>query len=219
MTIRVLVADDESLIRAGIRLVLANAPDIEVVAEAADGREAVELVRRHQIDVALLDIRMPKIDGLAAAADIRRLAPATQVLMLTTFGEQDYVATALRGGAAGFLLKDTPPDELIRAVQVVATGDAILSPAITRQLIDRHIGPQDDRADRARRRLAVLTDKEREVVGLVGGGRSNAEIATALIMSEGTAKAHVSRILAKLDCANRVQAAILARDADLVPPE
>lgn len=219
MTIRVLVADDESLIRAGIRLVLANAPDIEVVAEAADGREAVELVRRHQIDVALLDIRMPKIDGLAAAADIRRLAPATQVLMLTTFGEQDYVATALRGGAAGFLLKDTAPDELIRAVQVVATGDAILSPAITRQLIDRHIGPQDDRADRARRRLAVLTDKEREVVGLVGGGRSNAEIATALIMSEGTAKAHVSRILAKLDCANRVQAAILARDADLVPPE
>ena len=219
MTIRVLVADDESLIRAGIRLVLANAPDIEVVAEAADGREAVELVRRHQIDVALLDIRMPKIDGLAAAADIRRLAPATQVLMLTTFGEQDYVATALRGGAAGFLLKDTAPDELIRAVQVVATGDAILSPAITRQLIDRYVGPQDDRADRARRRLAVLTDKEREVVGLVGGGRSNAEIATALIMSEGTAKAHVSRILAKLDCANRVQAAILARDADLVPPE
>ena len=219
MTIRVLVADDESLIRAGIRLVLANAPDIEIVAEAADGREAVELVRRHQIDVALLDIRMPKVDGLAAAADIRRLAPATQVLMLTTFGEQDYVATALRGGAAGFLLKDTAPDELIRAVQVVATGDAILSPAITRQLIDRYVGPQDDRADRARRRLAVLTDKEREVVGLVGGGRSNAEIATALIMSEGTAKAHVSRILAKLDCANRVQAAILARDADLVPPE
>jgi DNA-binding NarL/FixJ family response regulator len=219
VTIRVIVADDESLIRAGIRLVLANAPDIEIVAEAADGREAVELVRRHQVDVALLDIRMPKIDGLAAAADIRSIAPAIQVLMLTTFGEQDYVATALRGGAAGFLLKDTAPDELIRAVHVVASGDAVLSPAITRQLIDRCLGPRDARADRARHRLAVLTDKEREVIGLVGGGRSNAEIAAALIISEGTAKVHVSRILAKLDCANRVQAAILARDADLVPPE
>ncbi len=217
MTIRVMVADDERLIRAGIRLVLANAANIEIVAEGTDGREAVELVRRHQIDVALLDIRMPRLDGLAAATDIRRISPSTQVVMLTTFGEQDYVATALRAGAAGFLLKDTEPDELIRAVRVAAEGDAILSPSITRRLIDTYVGPENDRADQARRRLGVLTDKEREVIALVGGGLSNAEIATALLMGEGTAKAHVSRILTKLDCANRVQAAILARDADLVP--
>jgi len=212
-----MVADDERLIRAGIRLVLANAANIEIVAEGTDGREAVELVRRHQIDVALLDIRMPRLDGLAAATDIRRISPSTQVVMLTTFGEQDYVATALRAGAAGFLLKDTEPDELIRAVRVAAEGDAILSPSITRRLIDTYVGPENDRADQARRRLGVLTDKEREVIALVGGGLSNAEIATALLMGEGTAKAHVSRILTKLDCANRVQAAILARDADLVP--
>jgi len=217
VTIRVMVADDERLIRAGIRLVLANAANIEIVAEGTDGREAVELVRRHQIDVALLDIRMPRLDGLAAATDIRRISPSTQVVMLTTFGEQDYVATALRAGAAGFLLKDTEPDELIRAVRVAAEGDAILSPSITRRLIDTYVGPENDRADQARRRLGVLTDKEREVIALVGGGLSNAEIATALLMGEGTAKAHVSRILTKLDCANRVQAAILARDADLVP--
>jgi DNA-binding NarL/FixJ family response regulator len=214
-----MVADDERLIRAGIRLVLANAADIEIVAEGTDGSEAVELVRRHQIDVALLDIRMPRLDGLAAATEIRRISPDTQVVMLTTFGEQDYIATALRAGAAGFLLKDTEPDELIRAVRVAAGGEAILSPAITRRLIDSYVGPQDDRADRARRKLDVLTDKEREVIALVGGGLSNAEIATALFMGEGTAKAHVSRILTKLGCTNRVQAAILARDADLVPPD
>jgi DNA-binding NarL/FixJ family response regulator len=213
-----MLADDESLIRAGIRLVLQNAPEIEIVAEATDGREAVELARRHHIDVALLDIRMPKSDGLAAAAEIRRLVPRTQVVMLTTFGEEAYVAKALRSGAAGFLLKDTPPDDLIQAVRVAARGEAILSPRITRQLIDRYVGPEDSSADRARQRLNVLTDKEREVVVLVGAGLSNSEIAKNLLMSEGTAKAHVSRILTKLDCTNRVQAAILAHDAGLLPP-
>jgi DNA-binding NarL/FixJ family response regulator len=216
--IRVMLADDEALIRAGIRLILGNADDMEVVAEAGDGREAVELARRHTVDVALLDIRMPKVDGLAAAAEIRRLVPRTQVVMLTTFGEEEYVARALRAGAAGFLLKDTPPDDLIQAVRVAARGEAILSPRITRQLIDRFVGPEDTRAAEAKQHLAVLTDKEREVVVLVGQGQSNGEIAASLFMSEGTAKAHVSRILNKLGCTNRVQAAILAHDAGLLPP-
>jgi DNA-binding NarL/FixJ family response regulator len=216
--IKVMLADDEALIRAGIRLILGNAEEIEIVAEAGDGREAVELARRHTVDVALLDIRMPKVDGLAAAAEIRRLVPRTQVVMLTTFGEEEYVARALRAGAAGFLLKDTPPDELIQAVRVAARGEAILSPRITRQLIDRYVGPEDTRAAEAKQQLAVLTDKEREVVVLVGRGQSNGEIAASLFMSEGTAKAHVSRILNKLGCTNRVQAAILAHDAGLLPP-
>jgi DNA-binding NarL/FixJ family response regulator len=217
--IRVMLADDEALIRAGIRLILGNAEEIEIVAEAGDGREAVELARRHTVDVALLDIRMPRVDGLAAAAEIRRLVPRTQVVMLTTFGEEEYVARALRAGAAGFLLKDTPPDDLIQAVRVAARGEAILSPRITRQLIDRYVGPEDTRAAAAKQALAALTDKEREVVVLVGRGQSNAEIAAGLFMSEGTAKAHVSRILGKLGCTNRVQAAILAHDAGLLPPD
>jgi DNA-binding NarL/FixJ family response regulator len=216
--IRVMVADNEALIRAGIRLVLNHAADIEIVAEAADGREAVELVRRHQVEVALLDIRMPNVDGLAAAAEIRRLVPRTQVLMLTTFGEEEYVARALRAGATGFLLKDTPPDELIAAVRVAARGEAILSPRVTRQLIERYLGPDARRGEQARQRLGVLTETERAVLAHVGDGLSNAEVAKALLMSEGTAKAHISRILTKLGCANRVQAAILAHDGGLLPP-
>jgi DNA-binding NarL/FixJ family response regulator len=213
-----MLADDEALIRAGIRLVLQNAADIEIVAEATDGHEAVELVRRHRVDVALLDVRMARGDGLAAAAEIRRLVPRTQVVMLTTFGEDETVAAALRAGAAGFLLKDTPPDDIIQAVRVAARGEAILSPRITRQLIDRYVGPEDTRAEHATRRLGALTNKEREVVVLIGDGLSNGEIARSLLISEGTAKAHVSRILTKLGCTNRVQAAILAHDAGLLPP-
>jgi DNA-binding NarL/FixJ family response regulator len=213
--IRVLLADDEALIRTGIRLILETADDIDIVAEAADGSEAVELLRSHQIDVALLDIRMPKLDGLAAAEQIARLVPHTRVVMLTTFGEDEYVARALRAGAAGFLLKDTPPDGLIHAVRVAAGGEAILSPKITRHLIDRYVGPDDSRADAARRRVEVLTERERDVLILISDGSSNAEIAKGLLISEGTAKAHVSRILTKLGCTNRVQAAILAHDAGL----
>jgi DNA-binding NarL/FixJ family response regulator len=216
--IRVLLADDEALIRAGVRLVLDTADDVEIVAEAANGAEAVDLVRRHQIDVALLDIRMPVVDGLVAAERISQQVPRTRVVMLTTFGEDEYVARALRAGAAGFLLKDTPPDELIQAVRVAAKGDAILSPKITRQLIDRYVGPEDSRSELARRRLGVLTERERDVLILVAEGSSNAEIAKGLLMSEGTAKAHVSRILTKLGCTNRVQAAILAHDAGILPP-
>lgn len=213
--IRVLLADDEALIRAGIRLVLETADDIDIVAEAADGSAAVELVRSHQIDVALLDIRMPKLDGLGAAEQIARLVPHTRVVMLTTFGEDEYVARALRAGAAGFLLKDTPPDGLIHAVRVAAGGEAILSPKITRHLIDRYVGPDDSRGDAARQRVGALTERERDVLVQISAGSSNAEIAKRLLISEGTAKAHVSRILTKLDCANRVQAAILAHDAGL----
>jgi DNA-binding NarL/FixJ family response regulator len=216
--IRVLLADDEALIRAGIRFVLEVADDIEIVAEADNGADAVELARKHLVDVALLDIRMPGADGLAAAAEMRRAAPRTHVVMLTTFGEEDHVARALRCGAAGFLLKDTPPDDLIRAVRVAAAGEPVLSPRVTRQLIDRCVDRDLGQADEARRRVAALTDRERDVLLLLREGSSNAEIAKALLISEGTAKSHVSRILAVLDCTNRVQAAILAHDAGLRAP-
>jgi DNA-binding NarL/FixJ family response regulator len=215
--IKVLLVDDEALVRAGIGLILGNADDMEIVAEAADGAEAVELARRHHPGVALVDIRMPQLDGIATAREIHKLAPRTQVVMLTTFGEDAYVARALRAGAAGFLLKDTPPDELIQAVRTAARGESILSPAITRRLIDHYIEPEDGRVIRARRRLAVLTEKELDVLAQVGNGLSNSQIAKNLHISEGTAKIHVSRILAKLQCSNRVQAAIIAHDAGAGP--
>ena len=215
--IKVLLVDDEALVRAGIALILGNADDMEIVAEAADGAEAVELARRHRPGVALVDIRMPKQDGIATAREIRRLAPRTQVVMLTTFGEDAYVARALRAGAAGFLLKDTPPDDLIQAVRIAARGESILSPAITRRLIEHYIEPEDDRVIRARRQLAVLTEKELDVLAQVGNGLSNAQIAKSMHISEGTAKTHVSRILSKLHCSNRVQAAIIAHDAGADP--
>ena len=215
--IKVLLADDEALIRAGIGLILGNADDMEIVAEAANGVEAVELARRYHPGVALVDIRMPQLDGIATAREMHQLAPRTQVVMLTTFGEDAYVARALRAGAAGFLLKDTPPDDLIQAVRTAARGESILSPAITRRLIDHYIEPEDDRVIQARRRLAVLTEKELDVLAQVGNGLSNAQIAKSMHMSEGTAKTHVSRILSKLHCTNRVQAAIIAHDAGAAP--
>jgi DNA-binding NarL/FixJ family response regulator len=217
--IRVLLADDEALVRAGIRLILATAHDIEIVAEGADGAEAVELARRHRPDVALLDIRMPKLDGVAAARELHRPGLRTHIVMLTTFGEETNVARALRAGAVGFLLKDTPPDDLIQAVRTAARGESILSPAITRRLISHYIAPEADRLVRARRRLTALTEKELDVLVQVGNGLSNGDIAKNLHISEGTAKAHVSRILAKLQCANRVQAAIVAHDAGILPAE
>jgi DNA-binding NarL/FixJ family response regulator len=216
VVIRVLVADDELLIRAGIRLVLGNAEDIEVVAEASDGRAAVELTQRHAVDVVLLDIRMPGMDGLTAAEEMIRYAPGLQVVMLTTFGEDAYVARALRAGAAGFLLKDTPPEELIRAVRVAAAKQAIMSPEITRRLIDQYVHSDTSHGDRARRQMEELTAREREIVIMVGHGLSNAEIARKAFVSEGTIKATVSRIFTKLGCANRVQAAIMAHDAGML---
>ncbi len=215
--IRVLLADDQDLVRAGIRLVLKHAEDIEVVAEASDGHEATRLAAAHQVDVALLDIQMPGSDGLLAAERIAERAPSVRVVMLTTFGEDEYVARALRAGVAGFLLKDSTPQELIRAVRWVSRGEPIVSPQITRQLIGRFLsndkGPTDPRLDR----VATLTDREREVLVMVAAGASNAEIGRQLHLGEGTIKAHVSRMLTKLDCANRVQAAIVAHEARLLP--
>ncbi|MGW4210225.1 response regulator [Lentzea sp. NPDC004789] len=209
--IRVLIADDETLMRAGIRLILENDPDITVVAEASDGKQAVELTRRHTVDVALLDIRMPGGDGLKAAEEIAKRA---NVVMLTTFGEDSYVAQALKVGATGFLLKDTPPQELINAVRKAANGEPILAPQITKRLIERHLTAPDDGAE-ARRKIGTLTDAERTVLKLVGEGLSNTEIGERLYLATGTVKAHISRILPKLECANRVQAAIVAHDAGL----
>ncbi|MBE1573442.1 response regulator [Amycolatopsis roodepoortensis] len=214
--IRVLLADDEPLLRAGARLLLDQAGDIEVVAEASDGAEAIDVVRRMTVDVALMDIRMPRVDGLAAVEEIAR---EVRVIMLTTFGDEAYVARALRAGAAGFLLKDTDPAQLIQAVRSAAAGEAVLSPRIAKQVIDRFRDADAADADsvaRARRRLEALTARELEVLVRVGRGLGNAEIAGELRLSSGTVKIHVSRILAKLGCANRVQAAILAHDAGIL---
>ncbi|MGK4585549.1 response regulator transcription factor [Kitasatospora sp. HPMI-4] len=214
--IRVLVADDEPLIRAGIRLILTSADDIDVVAEAADGREALDLARAHAVDVVLLDIQMPVMDGLTALAELPRAVPGARALILTTFGERENVLRAITAGGAGFLLKDTAPGELIQAVRAAAGGHAFLSPAATRHIVDSLAAGQSAvRGEAARRRLAALSAREREVLDLLGEGLSNADVGGRLHMSEGTVKTYVSRILAKLECDNRVQAALLARDAAL----
>ncbi|GGT68651.1 response regulator [Streptomyces lateritius] len=214
--IRVVIADDEPLIRAGIRMILTSDQEIEVVAEAANGREAVERARTHAADVVLLDIQMPLLDGLSALPELRRAAPAARVIVLTTFGERENVLRALEHGGAGFLLKDTAPAELIRAVRAAAAGDAYLSPAATRHVVEQLAsGREVARAEEARRRVAALSEREREVLALLGEGLSNADAGRRLHMSEATVKTYVSRILAKLDCENRVQAALLARDAGL----
>ncbi|WTS75412.1 response regulator transcription factor [Streptomyces sp. NBC_00105] len=214
--IRVVIADDEPLIRAGIRMILTSAPDIEVVAEAANGREAVELARSHAPDVMLLDIQMPVMDGLTALGELRRAAPQVRALILTTFGEKENVLRALGQGGAGFLLKDSAPGELIGAVRAAASGDAYLSPGATRHVVDQLAsGKAAVRGEEARRQVAALSERERGVLALLGEGLSNADAGRRLHMSEATVKTYVSRILAKLGCENRVQAALLARDAGL----
>ncbi|MFF2025635.1 response regulator [Streptomyces sp. NPDC058171] len=214
--VRVVIADDEPLIRAGIRLILTSDPEIEVVAEAANGREAVALALSHAPDVVLLDIQMPVMDGLAALGELRRAAPAVRAIVLTTFGERDNVLRALESGGAGFLLKDTAPAELIGAVRAAAAGDAYLSPAATRHVVDQLASDRTAaRGGAARARVAQLSDRERDVLALLGEGLSNADTGRRLHMSEATVKTYVSRILAKLECDNRVQAALLARDAGL----
>ncbi|MFF1710180.1 response regulator [Streptomyces sp. NPDC058268] len=217
--IRVLLADDEAMIRAGVRAILGTAEGIEVVAEAADGREAIDLALGHRPDVCLLDIRMPRLDGLQAAAELHKVAPSTAVAMLTTFSEDEYIASALGSGAAGFLLKSGNPRELIAGVQAVAEGGAYLSPSIARRVIS-HLGAgQLGKQATARARTDALTAREREVLALVGAGLSNAEIAGRLHVVEGTVKAYVSQVLARLGFKNRVQAAILAYEAGLVGEE
>lgn len=213
---RVLLADDQSLVRAGFRALLNSAPDIEVVAEAADGAEAVRLAASARPDVVLMDIRMPGTDGLEATEALRALPDAPEVIILTTFDTDEHVLRALRAGAAGFLLKDTRPEEIVAALRRLRSGEPVLSPAVTRRLIAHVTGPADEttaRRRRARERLAALSEREREVAAAIGRGASNAEIAAGLYMSLPTVKTHVSRILTKLDLNNRVQIALLASDA------
>ncbi|MEV5407790.1 response regulator transcription factor [Thermopolyspora sp. NPDC052614] len=211
--IRVLIADDEPLMAAGIRTVLESAPDIEVVAQAADGRAAVDAALRHRADVALIDIKMPEMDGLTALEELRRRVPALRIVILTSFGAEPNVLRALSDGASGFLLKNCAPDELIRAVRAARDGDAYLSPGVTRMLLGLVTPAETERRRAAAERMAALTPAESQVAALVAEGLSNAAIARRLHMSEATVKTYVSRVLAKLGCDNRVQAALLVRDA------
>ncbi len=215
--IRVLLADDQALLRAGLRMILDSADDMDVVGEADDGAAAFALAMRATPDVVLMDIRMPEVDGLEATRRIRASLPdGPRILILTTFDLDEYVYTALRAGASGFLLKDTLTADLLSAIRVVARGDAIVAPPITRRLIERHIGTSGDPLPRTESELRVLTDREREVLELIARGLSNAEIAGRLFLTEGTVKGHVSRILTKLGLRDRVQAVIFSYECGLV---
>jgi DNA-binding NarL/FixJ family response regulator len=215
MTIRVLLADDQELVRAGFRMILETQADIEVVGEAGDGVEAVAATRRLGPDVVLMDIRMPNLDGLQATKQVTATGSRSRVLILTTFDLDEYVYQALAAGASGFLLKNAPPEQLIDAVRVVAAGDALLSPAITRRVIEQFTWlPPPGGTDV----LAGLTDREREVLKLVARGMSNAEIAAQLFVSDATVKSHVAHLLAKLQLRDRVQAVVLAYESGLIRP-
>lgn len=213
--IRVLIADDEPLMRAGIKAILGTADDIELVAEAGDGHEALQAVRERRVDVAVLDIRMPRMDGLACARELKTVAPSVRVVMLTTFGEDENIVRALSDGAAGFLLKDSAPEELLRAVRAVNNGEAYLSPMVTSRVVGMVATSGQPKRQEAQRAVEGLTEREVEVLALLGQGMSNADVGAKLHMSEATVKTYVSRLLAKLGLTNRVQAALLARDAGL----
>jgi DNA-binding NarL/FixJ family response regulator len=219
VTVRVVVVDDQPLIRTGLRTMIGHAGDLELVGEAADGEQAVELARRHLPDVVLMDIRMPVMDGIEAT---RRITGASdlaevRVVVLTTFDVDEYVHAAIRAGASGFLLKDAPPEEVIDAIRVVARGDALLAPSVTRRIIEELAArPDPDRPPPAQ--LGVLTDREREVLGLVGRGLSNAEVARTLFVSPATAKTHVSHVMTKLDARDRAQLVVIAYESGLVRP-
>jgi DNA-binding NarL/FixJ family response regulator len=218
VTIRVAVADDQALVRSGFTVLLRSAGDIEVVGEAADGREAVDLVARERPDVVLMDIRMPEMDGLEATRRIAANVPDTRVLILTTFDLDEYVFGALRAGASGFLLKDTMPEDLLAAVRVVAEGEALLAPRVTRRLIEQFVTEPAIAPREPPPGLDTLTDREREVLAAVGRGLSNAEIGEELFMSHATAKTHVSRLLAKLYARDRAQLVVLAYESGVIVP-
>jgi DNA-binding NarL/FixJ family response regulator len=214
---RVLIADDDHLMRAGLAELLTSDPTIEIVGQAASGREAIERTRRLDPDVVLMDVRMPDLDGIAATAELTRTAPATRVLILTTFEQDDYIFGGLRAGASGFLLKRTRPEDLISAVHTVAAGDALLSPSVTRRVIERMSRqPTPDLTDQVR--LDELTAREREVLALIARGLSNREIAAELVVEESTIRSHVKRILAKLGLRDRVQVVIFAYETGINRP-
>ena len=216
MTVRVLVADDQELVRAGFVAVLATQPDLVVVGEAPDGREAVDAVRRHRPDVVLMDVRMPRLDGIAATREICADArSATRVLILTTFDLDEYVLAALRAGASGFLLKDAPRESLYAAVRTVAAGDALLAPSVTRRLIEQHLRIEEP-APALLRRLDAMTDREREVLRLLARGLTNDEIAARLHLGEATVRTHVGRIYGKAEVRDRAQAVVFAYESGLV---
>jgi DNA-binding NarL/FixJ family response regulator len=217
MSIRVVIADDQSMVRAGFRSLLQSEPDIDVVAEAADGEQAIAAVRRFKPDVTLMDIRMPNVDGLEATRRIVEAGSATRILILTTFDLDEYVYAGLRAGASGFLLKDASPEQLIAAIHVLVEGEAVLAPSVTRRVVEafaRLPAPQDD----LQAALETLTAREREVLALLATGRSNSELAGALVVSEATAKTHVRNVLAKLDLRDRVHAVVFAYECGLVRP-
>jgi DNA-binding NarL/FixJ family response regulator len=219
VSLRVLLVDDQALVRSGFRLILETREDIEVVGEAADGREAVELARRLSPDVILMDVRMPDVDGVEATRRLAALGSTARVLILTTFDLDEYVYEAIRAGASGFLLKDVQPAQLVEAVRVVAGGEALLAPSVTRRLLDHFADalpstqPKPPPAE-----LARLTERELEILTLLAGGLSNAELAEQLFLSETTVKTHISSVLRKLELRDRVQAVVLAYEAGLVRP-
>jgi DNA-binding NarL/FixJ family response regulator len=217
VSIRVLLADDQAMVRAGFRMILEGEPDIEVVGEAANGEQATAATRRLAPDVVLMDIQMPDGDGLQATRRITNDADLlSRVVILTTFERDDYVFEALQAGASGFLLKNSPPEELLHAVRVVAAGDALLAPSVTRRIIEQ-FARQPARPELGTR-LESLTQREREVLSMLARGKSNAELAAELFVSEGTIKTHVSSLLAKLGLRDRVQAVVLAYESGLVTP-
>lgn len=217
MSIRVVIADDQTMVRAGLRMILESSDGITVVGEAEDGRQAVDIAREQLPDVVLMDIQMPVEDGLSATRRIvDGASPESRVVVLTTFERDDYLFEALQAGASGFLLKNAPPEQLIHAVEVVAAGDALLAPSITRRLLEQFSGPRTRAGAQAQ--LAELTPREREVLVALARGHSNAELAETLVVSEGTVKTHVSSVLGKLGVRDRVQAVIFAYESGLVQP-
>ena len=214
--IRVVLVDDQELVRAGFRMVLDAQPDLEVVGEAGDGQAAVELLTATRADVVLMDVRMPRLDGVRATRQVTALPEPPRVLVLTTFDQDEYVFSALKAGASGFLLKDVPPAELLRAIRAVHGGDAVVAPSTTRRLLDRFVPHLPDADATPPAALDALTDREREVLTLIARGLSNTEIAAELFVAEATVKTHVGRILTKLDLRDRVQAVVFAYEHGLV---